>query len=263
MQYRNRTTLPNLAEFPQPQLAAPAENHAGVFATTRWSVILRASSGEDDLAKQGLEDICRACWYPIYAFIRRMGYSPEDAQDLAQGFFEHLLSNNVLAHADPARGRFRSFLLGSLRHFISNETRKERAVKRGGRMTFVPLEIEEGEERFERDIAHPDTPEKHFERCWAENLLERATDALRRDYERQGKGPLFHALQPFLAGSADPNAYRELADTLNMSSGTIAVAVFRLRKRYGELLREEIGQTVDDPSDIENEIRLLVEAVAS
>lgn len=192
-----------------------------------------------------------------------MGHSPEDAQDLAQGFFQHLLSHNILAHADPSRGRFRSFLLGSLRHYISNETRKERAVKRGGRMAFVSLEIEDGEERFERDLAHPDTPEKHFERCWAENLLERATNALHQDYARQGKEKLFKALQPFLAGAADANCYRDLAATLNMSSGTVAVAVFRMRKRYGELLREEIAQTVEDPADIESEIRLLVQAVAS
>jgi len=252
-----------LTESPQKHFSPTAEGNAGGFATTRWSVIFRASSADDAVAKRGLEDVCRACWYPIYAFLRRMGYSPEDSQDLTQGFFQHVLSNNVLAHADPKRGRFRSFILGSLRHFISNESRKVRTVKRGGRMTFVPLEIEEGEERFERDIAHPDTPEKHFERCWAENLLERATEALRRDYERQGKGDLFQALQPFLAGSADANSYRDLASSLSMSSGTMAVAVFRMRKRYGELLRAEIAQTVDDPSDIESEIRLLVEAVAS
>jgi RNA polymerase sigma-70 factor (ECF subfamily) len=240
----------------------PSGKAAG-FATTRWSVVLRASRADDAAGQRDLEDVCRACWYPIYAFIRRMGYSPEDSQDLAQGFFEHLLSNNVLLNADPARGRFRSFLLGSLRHYISNCSRRDRTVKRGGRVDFVPLEIEAGEERYERHIIHPDTPEKLFERSWAETLLQRASDALRRDYERQGKGPLFEALSPYLAGNADPNSYTQVAEQLGMGTGTVAVAVFRMRKRYGQFLREEIAQTLDDPAEIENEIRLLVAAVAS
>lgn len=233
------------------------------FATTRWSMVFRASDAEDNRAQRDLEDVCRACWYPIYAFVRRQGYSPEDSQDLAQGFFEHVLRNNVLSHADPERGRFRSFLLGSLRHFVSNEARKQRAEKRGGRVTFVPVDAEEGEERYEREIAHPDTPEKLFQRSWAENLLQRAVDGLRRDYEKQGKIKFFNALHPYLAGSSNPSSYQDLARSLGMSSGTVAVAVFRMRKRYGELLRSEISQTVDDPADIEQEIRLLLDAVAA
>ena len=210
-----------------------------------------------------MEHLCRACWYPIYAFVRRQGYSPEDAQDLAQGFFVHVLENNVLAHADPERGRFRSFLLGALRHFVSNEARKQRTEKRGGKVTFVPLEGDDDEVRFDREIAHPDSPEKLFERNWAENLLQRAGKALEADYEAAGKVHLFKALQPYLAGSANPNSYEELAKQLRMSTGTIAVSVFRMRKRYGELLRHEIAQTVEDPADVEQEIRLLLEAVAS
>lgn len=211
-----------------------------------------------------MEHLCRACWYPIYAFVRRQGYSPEDAQDLAQGFFEHVLENNVLAHADPERGRFRSFLLGALRHFVSNEARKHRTEKRGGRVTFVSLDSDDEDEvRFDREIAHQDSPEKLFERNWAENLLQRAVKALEADYEAAGKAHLFRALQPYLAGSANPNSYEELAKQLGMSTGTIAVSVFRMRKRYGDLLRHEIAQTVEDPADVEQEIRLLLEAVAS
>lgn len=241
----------------------PSNKGREAFATTRWSMVFRASEGLDNRAQRDLEDVCRACWYPIYAFVRRQGYSPEDSQDLAQGFFEHVLRNNVLSHADPERGKFRSFLLGALRHFVSNEARRMRAEKRGGRVQFVPMDVQEGEERYEREIAHPDTPEKLFQRSWAENLLQRAVDGLRRDYEKQGKGSLFEALHPYLAGSANPNSYQELAQSLKMSSGTVAVAVFRMRKRYGELLRSEIAQTVDDPSDIEQEIRLLLDAVAA
>lgn len=233
------------------------------FKTTRWSMVIRASDLESDAAKRDMEHLCRACWYPIYAFVRRQNYSPEDAQDLAQGFFVHVLENNVLAHADPERGRFRSFLLGALRHFVSNEARKQRTEKRGGKVTFVPLEGESDEERFDREIAHPDSPERLFERNWAENLLQRAVKALEADYEGAGKLHLFKALQPYLAGSANPNSYEELAKELGMSTGTVAVSVFRMRKRYGELLRNEIAQTVDDPADVEHEIRLLLEAVAS
>lgn len=233
------------------------------FRTTRWSMVLRASDLESQAAQRDMEHLCRACWYPIYAFVRRQGYSPEDAQDLAQGFFVHVLENNVLAHADPERGRFRSFLLGALRHFVSNEARKQRTEKRGGRVTFVPLDGDDDEERFDREIAHPDSPEKLFERNWAENLLQRAVKALESDYANAGKLHLFTALQPYLAGSANPNSYEELAKTLGMSTGTIAVSVYRMRRRYGELLREEIAQTVENPADVEQEIRMLLEAVAS
>lgn len=226
-------------------------------------MVLRASDLENEAARKDMEHLCRACWYPIYAFVRRQNYSPEDAQDLAQGFFVHVLENNVLAHADPERGRFRSFLLGALRHFVSNEARKQRTEKRGGKVTFVPLDMQGDEERFDREIPHPDSPEKLFERNWAENLLQRAVKALEADYEGAGKLHLFKALQPYLAGSANPNSYEELAGELGMSTGTVAVSVFRMRKRYGELLRHEIAQTVDDPADVEHEIRLLLEAVAS
>ncbi|GAA5149792.1 sigma factor [Prosthecobacter algae] len=233
------------------------------FKTTRWSMVIRASDLGNEAAMKDMEHLCRACWYPIYAFVRRQNYSPEDAEDLAQGFFAHVLENNVLSHADPERGRFRSFLLGALRHFVSNEARKQRTEKRGGKVTFVPFEIEEGEERFEREIAHPDSPEKLFQRNWAENLLHRAVKALEEDYASCGKEKLFKAMQPYLASSANPNSYEELARELGMSTGTVAVSVFRMRKRYGELLRAEIAQTVEDPMDIEQEIRLLLEAVAS
>lgn len=233
------------------------------FRTTRWSVVLRASDLENEASKRDLEHLCRACWYPIYAFVRRQGYSAEDAQDLAQGFFVHVLENRVLSHADPERGRFRSFLLGALRHFVSNEARKMRTEKRGGKVTFVPMDAGDDEDRYDRELAHPESPEKLFERNWAENLLQRAVAALQKDYESCGKLHLFKALQPYLAGSANPNSYQDLAKELGMSTGTVAVAVFRMRKRYGELLRNEIAQTVEDPSEVEQEIRFLLEAVAS
>lgn len=241
----------------------PSHKPKEAFGVTRWSMVIRAAEMHDVRAEKDLAEICRSCWHPIYGFVRRMGYSPEDAQDLTQGFFEHVLKNNVLSHADPQRGRFRSFLLGALRHFVSNEVRKQNAEKRGGRVNFVPLDAGESENRYEREIAHPETPEKHFERSWAENLLQRALQALKAEYEKVGKLPLFTALQPFLIGSSNPNSYQELGASIGMSSGTVAVAVFRMRKRYGELLRQQIAETVEDPADIEHEIRVLLEAVAA
>lgn len=243
--------------------AATSNKPKEAFGLTRWSMVIRAAEMNDTRGEKDLAEICRACWHPIYGFVRRMGYSPEDAQDLTQGFFEHVLKNNVLSHADPQRGRFRSFLLGALRHFVSNEVRKQNAEKRGGRVNFVPLDVEESEDRYSREIAHPDTPEKQFERSWAENLLQRALQGLEAEYEKVGKQSLFKSLQPFLVSSSNPNSYQELGASIGMSSGTVAVAVFRMRKRYGELLRQQIAETVEDPADIEHEIRLLLEAVAA
>lgn len=239
------------------------EEKPEAFDTTSWSLILTAARPEEKESLQALSKIFKVSWYPIYSFIRRLGYNQADAEDLAQGFFEHILQNNVLAHADKERGRFRSFLLGSLRNYVSNAERKTRAEKRGGKVAFVPVDIHDGEEYYQKELAHPDTPEKLFQRSWAQQLLQKALDSLKADYERANKKSLFDALHPYLTGHSNPPSYQELADSLKMSSGTVAVAVFRMRKRYGELLRREIAQTVEDPADIEHEIRLLLDAVAS
>ena len=226
-------------------------------------MVLQASDPQDTKSRRALEELCKASWHPIYAFVRRLGYNQDDAEDLAQGFFEHVLTNNVFASADKERGRFRSFLLGSLRHFVSNEARKNRAEKRGGKVHFVSMNADEDDDKYVGEIAHPDTPEKVFQRTWAEQLLKRTLLGLRADYERSNKVGLFDALQPYLDSGANPSSYQELAKTLGMSSGTVAVAVFRMRRRYGELLRHEIAQTVDNPADIEHEIRVLLSAVAA
>ena len=193
-------------QIPSHAEVAQSNKPKEAFGVTRWSMVIRAAELNEVRAEKDLAEICRACWHPIYGFVRRMGYSPEDSQDLTQGFFEHVLKNNVLAHADPQRGRFRSFLLGALRHFVSNEVRKQNAEKRGGRVSFVPIDAEDSENRYEREIAHPDTPEKHFERSWAENLLQRALQGLQAEYEKVGKQALFTALQPFLVSSSNPNS---------------------------------------------------------
>lgn len=233
------------------------------FDTTSWTLILKASKPGERESLQALSKICQVSWQPIYTFIRRLGYNQTDAEDLAQGFFEHLLQNNMLTHADKERGRFRSFLVGSLRNFVNNAERKVRAEKRGGKVVFVPVDVAQSEEQYRQEIANPDTPEKLFQRSWAHQLLQRALDALRADYERANKLRLFEAFHPYLTGTTNPPSYQDLAESLKMSSGTVAVAVFRMRKRYGELLRKEIAQTVEHPADIEQEIRVLLEAVAS
>lgn len=239
------------------------KERAEVFETTQWSVVMRAANVEDIGAQKALESVCRACWYPIYAFVRRQGYTPEDAQDLTQGFFVHVLEANILSHADKNRGRFRSFLLGSLRHFISNEARRFRAEKRGGGATFVSIDDKDAEERLGFELPDSDGPEELFRRNWAENLLSRACEILRSDYERSHKLHLYHAISPYLLGSASPDSYHEVARSLGITAGSLAVMVFRMRKRYGVILRQEIAKTVDDPADVQSEIRLLMEAVAS
>lgn len=247
-----------------PLPSSPArQERPEAFQSTQWSVIVRAANVDDAGSNKALESVCKSCWYPIYAFVRRQGYTPEDAQDLTQGFFVHVLENNVLAHADQERGRFRSFLLGALRHFISNEARRLRAEKRGGKVTFVSVDEDGSEERFGRELPDPETPEKLFQRNWAENLLRRASETLRADYERSHKLHLYDAIKPYLLGSANPDSYQEVADSLGISSGSLAVMVFRMRKRYGDILRQEIALTVDDPADVQSEIRILLEAVAS
>lgn len=249
-----------------PSAVTPANvqvpKRAEAFQTTQWSLVKSAGRADDKDSQKALEKVCLACWYPIYAFVRRQGYEPEDAQDLTQGFFHHVIKHNTLAHADQERGRFRSFLLGALRHFVSNETRMQQAKKRGGGVIFLSMDADEDEQRLERELADPRTPEKLFERNWAENLINRANEALRMDYERCHKLKFFEALKPYLTGSANPDSQKELAESLGVSTGSLAVMVFRMRKRYGERLRQEIALTVTDPADLQSEIRLLIEAMA-
>ena len=228
-----------------------------VFATTRWTVVLHARDASDTQAREALENLCRAYWYPLYAFVRRQGVRPEDAQDLTQAFFERLIEKNFLADVEREKGRFRSFLLAALKHFLANEWDKARAQKRGGGAIHVPIDTTSAETRYGLEPAHFDTPEKLFERRWAITLLDRVLDRLRAEHVKAGKADLFEHLKPCLTADKTALSHAELGARGGISEGAVKVAVHRLRQRYRELLRAEIAETVDSPGEVDEELRHL------
>ena len=234
-----------------------------VFATTRWTVVLHARDASDTQAREALENLCRAYWYPLYAFVRRQGVSPEDAQDLTQAFFEKLIEKNFLADVQREKGRFRSFLLAALKHFLANEWDKARAQKRGGGVVHVPIDTASAETRYGLEPAHFDSPEKLFERRWAITLLDRVLERLRDEHVEAGKADLFEQLKPCLTAEKASLSYAELGARVGLSEGAVKVAVHRLRQRYRELLRAEIAETVDSPGEVEEELRHLFTALSA
>jgi RNA polymerase sigma-70 factor (ECF subfamily) len=239
----------------------PPGSQARAFATTRWSLV-RAAAGADSDAREALAALCTIYWYPLYAYVRRRGLQPATAQDLTQAFFAHLLEGEHVQAADPERGRFRSFLLKSLQNFLSTERRRERAEKRGGGRALLPLDFQQGEERYSREPADTDTPERLFERRWALTLLETTLALLRDEYGTTEKGELFAALQPHLHGDAGRMPLAELASPLGMSPEAVKVAAYRLRRRYRDLLRQQISETVDSPEEVDDELRRLMDALS-
>jgi RNA polymerase sigma factor (sigma-70 family) len=236
---------------------------AGRFATTHWSLVLNAGHRGSTGSRRCLAALCESYWFPLYAFVRREGYSPPDAQDLTQEFFARLLEKKYLAVADPQRGRFRSFLLATLKHFLGHQRDRAKAQKRGGRRTTVSLDFQSAENRYNLEPAHELTPERLFERRWALALLERVLKGLRDEHAAAGKLDLFERLKEFLTGAGGSQPYQQIADELAMTEGAVKVAVHRLRRRYRELLEEEIAQTVAGPEEIEDERRALLAAVRS
>ncbi len=234
---------------------------AGQFTNTHWSVVLLAGQQPSPLAEAALGKLCRAYWYPLYAYVRRRGYNVADAQDLTQEFFSRLLEKRYLDAVDRTRGKFRSFLLATLEHFLANEWRRAHAQKRAGGKLIFTLDDDTGETRYAAEPADPVTPEKIFERRWAMTLLDQALSRLREECIRDGKAELFEHLKGALLAEQGCPAYSAIAAQLAMSEGAIKVAVHRLRRRYGELLREEIGQTVDGPDKIDEEVRSLFAAL--
>jgi RNA polymerase sigma-70 factor (ECF subfamily) len=235
---------------------------AARFPTTHWSQVVAAGDRAAPEARDALAELCRAYWYPLYAFIRRKGHGPDDAQDLAQDFFATLLVNNTLAAADRDKGRFRSFLMAACAHYLSNRRDRCKAVKRGGGRVFVPIDGRDAEGRYGHEPAHELTAERLFERRWALTLLERVLGALETEMVAAGKARLFAALRPALAGQTDTATYRTLAAELGLSPGALKVAAHRLRSRYRELLREEVAATVADPTEVEEEIAALLAVLA-
>jgi RNA polymerase sigma factor (sigma-70 family) len=238
-------------------------DYGGQFRTTHWSVVLLSAQSQVSGSRKALAELCQLYWYPLYAFVRRRGYSAEDAQDLTQGFFLSLLERKSLRKVGPEKGRFRSFLLASLKNYLFDEFDRENSVKRGGQIEFVTLDFEDGEERYRLDAGDSLTAEKVFDARWAMTLLDHAISRLREEYALQGKTAIMDALRPFL----DPinckrlPSYDEVADKLQVNPGGIKTLIHRMRKRYNELLREEVARTVTDPQAVDDEIHALCEAL--
>jgi RNA polymerase sigma-70 factor (ECF subfamily) len=232
-----------------------------MFATTHWSLVAAAQDPAAPAAREALADLCRAYWFPVYAYVRRRGHDRHRAEDLTQAFFARLLEKNDLAAADKTRGRFRTFLLTACQHFLANEHDRAAAKKRGGGKGHFPLDFAGAEGRYAHEPAHGDTPERAFERRWALELLDAALAELRAEYVESGRGKLFDALKGCLAGAGADAAYADLAAELDMTEGAVKVAVHRLRQRYRDRLREAIARTVADPADVDDEVRDLFAAL--
>jgi RNA polymerase sigma factor (sigma-70 family) len=230
----------------------------GRFQTTHWSLVLAARSGHSPESRVALEELCRAYWFPIYAFIRRQGYPSEEARDLTQGFFALLLERRDLVGVRPELGRFRSFLLASVTHFLSNELDRERARKRAPDQPLLSLDAAEAEHRYALEPADTLTPETLFERKWAAAVVARTLARLQSEWTGDDRAPRFRALRGHLAGDEPAGPYAEVATALGMTEDAVKVTVHRLRKRFGELLRGEIAETVRDPGDVDDEIRHLL-----
>jgi RNA polymerase sigma factor (sigma-70 family) len=240
--------------------SSASERVSAVFATTHWSVVLTAARTDTSRAQAALERLCQTYWYPIYAFVRRRGYLPEDAEDLTQAFFLCLLQRQSLVRVEPARGRFRSYLLGALSHFLANELAKVRAQKRGGGQKALSLDLAAAEHRFDLEPAHHDTPDRLFDREWAGSLLDAVLTRLENEYHDKSK--LFAVLKQTLAGAGASQPYASLAAQLKMSEGAVRVVVHRLRARYRELLRAEIADTVSSPDEVKSELKHLFKVMA-
>ncbi len=232
------------------------------FATTRWSLIQQARQGHDTPARAALEELCRAYWLPVYAFMRRQTRDLHEAQDWTQGFFASLLSRDALAQLTPECGRFRSFLLAAARNYSSNERDKKNAIVRGGNVVLQSLDYEEGEQRLARELSTTVNAERLFERQWAHAVLDRVLRQLREEYYSSDRRVLFDSLGEQLAGTVSDGVLTALAETLLMSPEACRVALHRMRKRYRALLRQEIGQTTNSPDEIDDEIRYLFATLA-
>ena len=232
------------------------------FLTTHWSVVLAA--GRDTAASESaLEQLCRAYWYPLYAYVRRLGEDPEAARDFTQAFFTRLLQKNYLGQVHPEKGKFRSFLLASLKHFLADERDKASAQKRGGGATFVSLDDETLEERYRLEPVDALDAQKLFERRWAFTLLDQARVRLSREYAENGKSQLYDHLKIFDSGEQNCPTYAEVGALLGLSEGGVKSAVSRMRTRYRELVRQAVAHTVADPGEIDEEIRYLISVISS
>jgi len=231
------------------------------FPTTDWSLVVAASDPDAPSSQESLAALCGAYWYPIYAYIRHRGYPPESAQDLTQDFFTRVLEKGLFAEADPDRGRFRSFLRSVCTHYLANRRDRARASKRGGGRAAMPIDSADAESRYNREPVHELTPDRIFDRSWALTLLGRVFDQLHREYEDAGRGAVIDELRAVLTEDPQADPYSKIAARLGMSEAAVRVAVHRLRRRYGILLRREIASTVEDRAEVDDEIRALFAAL--
>jgi len=232
------------------------------FTTTHWSVVLLAGQADSPQANEALEKLCRTYWYPLYVYVRRQGNGPEDAQDLTQIFFSRLLEKNCFAKADRDRGKFRTFLLGSLKNFLVNEWKRAGRLKRGGGVEFLSFDANLAEDRYATEPANDANPDAAYEQRWAVTLIEHVLATLRREYRAADKARLYEELKGSIWGDKSTAPYAEIAGHLNLTEGTVKVAVHRLRRRFRELLRAEVAHTVARPEDVDDELRYLI-SVAS
>jgi RNA polymerase sigma-70 factor (ECF subfamily) len=234
----------------------PREQRVG-FPTTRWSLVLAAGQGVEQSAQPALAQLCTTYWYPIYAYARRLGHSRHDAEDLVQGFFAHAIEKNLVGRANPERGRFRSFLLTSFKHFVADEHDRASYQKRGGGRKFLPLDFDPSEERYRRERSDVSDPEKLFELSWAMTVLDATLRRLREEFSAAGKDVLFDELKSHLLADSTAETYAELSARLGMSTGALTNVVYRMRRRYREIFREEIQSTVSTEEDFESELQHL------
>ncbi len=234
---------------------------AGQFATTRWSVILAAGDSASAQHGPALGTLCQTYWFPLYAYLRRRGYDTHEAEDYTQGFFAGILERKGLQRADPKYGKFRSFLLASLKNFLADEWDRARAQKRGGDKKVLSLDFDAAASRYDREPAHQMSPEKLFERSWALTVLTKAMDRLKAESAASDKQRLFDCLKIYLTVEKDTVPYKDVAAKLKMTEGAVKVAVHRLRRHYRELVRDEIAQTVTTEAQVDEEIRDLFAAL--
>ncbi|MCP5519353.1 MAG: sigma-70 family RNA polymerase sigma factor [Verrucomicrobiales bacterium] len=237
-------------------------SRSATFATTHWSVVIRAGELDHEAAKTALTHLCQRYWYPLYYFVRRKGLGAEEAQDLTQAFFADFLARNQVSHADPARGRFRSFVVASLENFLHNEWRRRTALKRGGGVLPLSLDAERAEARFAAEPLDTESPDIACARQWARTLLQQTGETLEAEWRRDGRLELFQALQQHLWGDSDSVPYADLCRRHDLTPVNLRVTFHRLRQRYRELLRQAVAETVAEPDEIDDELRFLMQVVS-